>query len=122
MVSIVDCGRTMAGEVVAFDIKWDGDLPSDGSVVWSMLVTSQDGEEQVCLGYERVGGEFASQFVGAAAADRREEVAEDADFRESEITVRFPANVVGVAIEWPVWQAVLIVDGEQVAEQAATVH
>ena len=36
---------------------------------------------------------------------------------EGEVTARFPAEVVGVAVEWPLWTAVVSVDGQVVAEQ-----
>jgi hypothetical protein len=29
--------------------------------------------------------------------------------------VRFPAEVVGVAVEWPVWTTVLTIEGEDVS-------
>jgi hypothetical protein len=44
----------------------------------------------------------------------------DAEVGSAGITARFPTNVVGVAVEWPVWRAVITVDGADVAEQVAT--
>jgi hypothetical protein len=120
MTEITECGRTMAGEFVAFDIQWDGGLEGQ-SVTWSMVISSQDGQGAVRLAYETVGGDFAAQFVADESSQRRTDVDRDADLRDHEITVRFPANIVGVAIEWPVWTAVLSVDGEDVASQVVQV-
>ena len=121
MTQIRACGRTMAGDFIAFDIHWEGEVPPSGSVCWAMDVTSGDGSDQVRLGYERMDGAFSEQYVDDRRSGRRHSVAEDADCRDHEITVRFPANVVGVAVEWPVWRAVIAVDGVDVAERVAAV-
>jgi hypothetical protein len=52
---------------------------------------------------------------------RRHDLAEDADLSDDELVVRFPANVVGVAVEWPVWTAVITVDGDDVAHHVVPV-
>ena len=112
MTKIAECGRTIAGEVVAFDIQWEGDLSGD-EVAWSARVRSPEGEE-VRLVLERSGG-ANRQYVEAAGG--REDVKADADVRDDDVIARFPASVVGVAAEWPVWTAVISVDGHEVAEQ-----
>jgi hypothetical protein len=110
-VDIVECGRTIAGDVVAFDIQWEGE--PEGDVVWAAKVTSADQSETVELGYTRsAAGE--QQYVESEG--RRVTVDADADVSDGEVTVRFPASTVGVAIEWPAWCAVLTVDGEVVSE------
>ena len=111
-LEMTDCGRTVAGEVVAFSIEWEGE-PA-GEVTWAVRVTSADRTETVELGYER-GPAGDQQY--AEANGRRQGVDPDADLDDGSITARFPAEVVGVAIEWPVWTAVVRVDGEVVAEQ-----
>ena len=58
-------------------------------------------------------GYFADAFRRAGAAY----VSVDADLGEGEVTARFPAEVVGVAVEWPVWTAAVTEDGQVVAEQ-----
>src|SRR3954470_5301471 len=98
-VEIEHCGRTVAADVVAFAIRWSGQVPA-GDVTWSVRVTSEDGRGQVELGYERTPA-GTSQFVRDSSTGRRQQVPEDADLEDQEITVRFPAEVVGVAIEWP---------------------
>src|SRR4051794_9501431 len=104
-VEIEHCGRTVAADLVAFSMRWSGEVPVRAAT-WAVRVTSEDGREQVELGYERAPS-GASQFVLDASTGRRQEVAEDADLHDQDITVRFPADVVGVAIEWPTWQAVI---------------
>ena len=111
-VTIKHCGRTVAGDYVAFDIQWEGALPSARSMTWDMLVTAPDGNETVRLTYQQVDG-TAGQHVEATSG--RVELDADADLDEAEITVRFPANVVGVAVEWPVWTAFMTADGEELA-------
>ena len=111
MTEIRHCGRTVAGDFLAFDIQWEGDLPESASVAWSMVVTGPDGSETVRLVHER--GAREAQYVEAATG--RQDVDVDADVDDGEITVRFPANVVGVAVEWPVWTAVITADGEELA-------
>ena len=111
-VTIEHCGRTVAGDYVAFDIQWEGTLPDTRSLEWTMVVTAPDGEETVRLTYQQVNGS-AGQHVEAAAG--RVELDADADLDDGEVTVRFPANVVGVAVEWPVWTAVITADGEDLA-------
>ena len=118
MVSIANAGRTIAGDLVAFDVRWEGSLPG-ASVVWSMVVS--DGASEVRLCHERAGDEAVGQYVVDAASGRRRDVGVDADLQEDEITVRFPADAVGVAVEWPVWVAVVTVDGQDVAQQAVPV-
>jgi hypothetical protein len=108
---ISHCGHTAAGDFIAFDIQWEGDLPDSGAVAWSMVVTGPDGTETMRLVHERGAGE--AQYVEAAAG--RQDVDPDADLDDGEITVRFPANIVGVAVEWPVWTAVISVDGHEVS-------
>jgi hypothetical protein len=113
MVQIVECGRTVGGGLVAFDIRWEGEVPDTGPALWSMEISN--GEESVLLGHQRSGGGAVTQFVDASSTGRREEVPEDADRGDGAITVRFPADVVGVAVEWPVWKAIIAVEGAEVA-------
>jgi hypothetical protein len=110
-VEITECGRTVAGDVVAFTIEWQGE-PS-GEVVWGAQVSSADGDETVALCYAR-GSSGAAQYVEAEG--RRSDVDLDADVGDGQITARFPAEKVGVAVEWPTWTAVVAVDGQTVAQ------
>jgi hypothetical protein len=116
MTSIQRAGRTITGDLVAFDVRWEGPL-TGSTVVWSMVVS--DGASEVRLSHERAGEEAAAQYVVDAATGRRQDVAVDADLHDEEITLRFPAEAVGVAVEWPVWVAVISVDGQDVAHHAA---
>ena len=116
MTQIVHAGRTETKVVVAFDIRWEGELSGGGSVTWSMTVTSPDGQDSVRLAYELVDGE-AAQYVLDRVSGRRQDVTPDADLGDDEITVRFPTASVGVAAPWPSWRAVITVDGEDVAER-----
>ena len=113
MTQIRECGRTVAGDLVAFDIQWDGDLEGD-DVAWVALVCSVDDEEVHLV--HRVKGGSAEQYVEGERG--RQDVDVDADVREDDVIVRFPASVVGVAVDWPTWVAVVAVDGEEVARQA----
>jgi hypothetical protein len=113
MVQIRECGRTVAGTLVAFDIQWDGDLAGDDDA-WSAVICSPENEE-VCL-VHRVSGGTAEQYAEGTAG--RQDVDVDADLRDDDVIVRFPASVVGVATEWPTWVAVVTVDGEEVAREA----
>ena len=119
MTSIEHAGRTITDALVAFDVRWEGDLGGAGTVVWTMVVS--DGASEVRLSHERRGGEVAVQYVVDGATGRRQEVPEDADVEDDGITARFPADVVGVAVEWPVWTAVITVDGEDVAHRVVPV-
>src|SRR3954452_15854104 len=110
-VEIIECGRTIAGAVVAFTIEWEGE-PS-GEVAWAAQVSSADADETVTLGYTRGSG-AEEQYVEAEG--RRQRLDTDADLGDGKITVRFPAEVVGVAVEWPTWNAVVAVDGQTVAQ------
>jgi len=121
MVQISRCGRTIAGDFVAFDIGWEGEL-NGSTVLWSVVISSDDSNERLQLGHERgVDGSFRSQFVFSGNSADQEQLKEDADLRDGEITVRFPAPVVGVAVEWPVWRAVITVDGEDLDSQVIAV-
>jgi hypothetical protein len=113
-LEIRHCGRTIAGDLVGIDIQWRGELASDGSVLWSMHVTSEDGADEIRLAYGVSGG-TAQQFVDDLSTGRRQPVEPDADLDDGEIVIRFPASVVGVAVEWPVWRAVITVDDQDVA-------
>ena len=115
-VEIANCGRTVAGGLVAFDITWDGDLGDD--VVWSVRIGNDDQSETLELVLARRGG-TDEQYVSGEGG--REDVEPDADVSDDHVTARFPADVVGVAAEWPVWTAVLAVGGEVVAEQVIPV-
>ena len=119
-VSIDHCGRTIAASVVAYDIQWTGDLPDDREVTWAVRVASDDGGSRVELGYRRAGAR-ASQYAQDLTTGRIQEVAVDADLHGDAITVRFPADVVGFAVEWPTWQAVIEVDGRDVTLLAVPV-
>jgi hypothetical protein len=119
-VSIDHCGRTTAASVVAFTIQWSGALPAQRDVTWAVRVASDDGQGRVELGHRRTNG-VAGQYALDLVSGRRQEVGADADLGDDDITVRFPAEVVGVAVEWPTWQAVIIVDGEDVASLAVPV-
>ncbi len=112
---ITHCGRTVSGDFVAWDIRWEGELPEGAAVQWSMVVADEDEEVRLIHGLR---GSAAEQYVVGAAG--RDDVEPDADVSEHEITVRFPADVVGVAVEWPVWTAVLTVNGEDVSHQVCT--
>ncbi len=116
-VTIDHCGRTIAASVVAFDMKWTGDLPAGREVTWAVRVASGDGESQVELGHRRAAGR-SSQYALDLATGRHQEVGVDADLQADQITVRFPSDVVGVATEWPIWKAVIEVDGRDVTSLA----
>ncbi|MEJ7756784.1 MAG: hypothetical protein WKF83_11110 [Nocardioidaceae bacterium] len=116
MTQIAHAGQTDGGGFVAFDIRWDGDLSGASSVRWVAKVTSPEGDGCVELGYEQVGGRFDSQYVLDASTGKRQAVEENADLGDGEITVRFPADVVGVAATWPTWTAMIAVDGTDAAE------
>jgi hypothetical protein len=120
MTQILHAGRTVTKVVVAFDMSWEGDLVGAGSVLWTMSVTSQDGSETIQLGYRRTAEGFAEQYVHDPSGQRRQSFDEDADFRDGEITVRFPTSSVGVASTWPTRRAVINVDGQDVAEHVIT--
>ena len=113
MTQIVECGRTVAGEIVAFDIQWDGGLSGE-DVDWAARICSPE-DEEVRLVHRRAGG-TSEQYVEGPTG--RVDVDVDADVRDDDVIVRFPAPVVGVAVDWPTWIAVLTVDGEEVARQA----
>jgi hypothetical protein len=119
-ITIDHCGRTTAASVVAFAIRWTGELPVDREVTWAVRVASEDVSGQVELGHQRSGGR-TSQYVLDVSTGRRQEVSADADLQDNEITVRFPAEVVGLAVEWPTWRAVIAVDGEDVTSLAVPV-
>ena len=87
----------------------------------AMLISGDTGDGAVRLCYETVAGEFSAQYAVDEATQRRTDVEPDADVGDGEITVRFPDNIVGVAVEWPVWKAVLTVDGADVDSQLAQV-
>ena len=114
MVEITHCGRTVSGDVVGIDIQWEGELAPQESVLWSMLVASDDDADEIHLGHLRSGA-TTEQFVDDRTTGRRHSLEPDADVSDDEIVLRFPANVVGVAVEWPVWKAVITVDGREVA-------
>jgi hypothetical protein len=118
--TIDSCGRTIAASVVAFDIVWSGELPADREVTWAVRVTSDDAASQLELGHRRDGSSVV-QYARDLGTGRVQQLDADADVEDGEVTVRFPADVVGVAVEWPTWQAVLEVDGEDVATCAMTV-
>lgn len=107
--TIHNCGRTISGGFVAFDMRWEGEVPADGDVQWSARVS--EGQEEVRLVHARSAG-IAEQYILGGAG--RHDVDPDADLEDDEITVRFPAEVVGVAVEWPVWTTVITIDGEDV--------
>lgn len=116
MPHIRECGRTVGGDVVAFHLAWDGELHGR-THGWSVVITSEQGDDAVVLAHEREGGGFAAQYVLGQRTGRRDDVAEDADVDADELTARFPADVVGVAVEWPVWKAELSIDGTVVSSQ-----
>lgn len=115
MVSIAHAGRTVTGDLVAYDVRWEGPLDGD-RIVWSMCVS--DGASEVRLCHEREDGGSTAQYVLDGETGRRQDVTVDADLHDDEVTVRFPADAVGVAVEWPVWVAIVSVDGRQLAHQA----
>lgn len=116
MPRIRECGRTVGGDVVAFHMAWDGEL--DGRAqTWSVVITSEAGDDAVVLAHAREDGRFAGQYVLGQRSGERDEVPENADVDAEEMTARFPADVVGVAVEWPVWKAELSIDGSVVSSQ-----
>jgi hypothetical protein len=121
MTQIVHAGRTETDVVVAYDIRWEGDLSDARSVTWSMTVTSPDGRDSVRLAYQlEDGAASAAQYVLDRASGRRQDLDPDADLDDDEITVRFPTATVGVAASWPSWRALITVDGDDVAERLLT--
>lgn len=114
MTEISHCGRTISGDTVGIDISWEGALAPQQSVLWSIFVSSDDGTDEIHLGHIR-SGDAAEQFVDDLGSGRRHPVDPDADVSDDEIIVRFPTSVVGVAVDWPVWKAVITVDGQDVA-------
>ena len=119
-VRIEHCGRTVASSVVAFDIRWAGELPEEAVVSWVVRVTSEDSGSRLELGHRRDRGR-PEQYARDVTTGRVEDDEPDADLEEGGITVRFPLDVVGVAVEWPTWQAVITVDGEDVSSRTVTV-
>ena len=119
-VTIDHCGRTIAASVVAYDIRWTGALPEDREVTWAVRVVSDYGGSQVELGYRRDGAR-STQYALDLSTGRTQEVPVNADLDGDEITVRFPADVVGFAVEWPTWRAVIEVDRQDVTTLAVPV-
>ena len=119
-VTIDHCGRTVAASVVAFDIQWSGELPAGHDLTWAVRVVSPDGTGEVELGHRRTGQQVA-QYVRDLTTGRTHQVEPDADLDATGITARFPADVVGLAVEWPTWRAVIEVDGEDVTTTAVAV-
>ena len=119
-ITIDHCGRTIAASVVAFDIRWTGHLPDDREVTWAVRVGSDDGGSHVELGLRRAGGR-TTQYALDLSTGRQQEVRVDADIHDEEVTVRFPAEVVGAATGWPIWQAVIEVDRHDVTMLAVPV-
>ena len=118
-VTIEHCGRTIAASVVAFDIRWSGVLPEDHEVTWAVRVTGDDVDDHVELGHRRDGRRLL-QYALDLSTGRTQEVSPDADLDTGQITVRFPTDVVGLAVEWRTWHAVVAVDGEDVARLVVT--
>ncbi len=121
MLEITDCGRTLGGGVVAFDIRWEGEPSRPATATWSVAISEGEGSESVRLVYECRDGDFAAQYVDETSTGQRRDVDENADLRDHEITVRFPADIVGVAVEWPVWKASVAVPGEDTATAVVTI-
>ena len=119
VVEITGCGRTIAADVVAFTVRWSGEPPSSRTVTWAARVTGPDGREAVELGYQRSATE-EHQYVADLLTGKRQELAPDLEMDAGELTARFPASVVGVAVEWPTWHAVIAVDGNRLATRAIT--
>ncbi len=117
MTQILECGRSIGGGTVVFDIEWEGGLSGD-RLGYCVTIISSDNSEQVTLVHQRGAGEEGAgageQYV-EAAGDRRP-VTVDADVSDDHVTARFPQDVVGVAVDWPVWKAALLSDGSPVAE------
>ena len=111
-VELTECGRTVAGDLVAFDLQWEGE--ASGEVVWAVRISSPDQSEALELVVAR-RDDTLQQYVSGERG--RQDVEPDADVSDHHVTARFPAGQVGVAAEWPVWTAVIAVDGEVVAEQ-----
>jgi hypothetical protein len=118
MLEITDAGRTVTGAFVAFDIRWEGAPSEPDTATWSMAIS--EGDETVHLVYAHREGAFVAQYVDDATTGRRIDVDENADLRDCEITIRFPVDVVGVAVEWPAWKASLAVPGEETATSVVT--
>lgn len=118
-VTIDQCGRTIAASIIAFDIQWSGDLPGDREITWAVRISSAAADGEVELGHRRSAG-GPSQYARDLSTGRTQEVTPDADVSAREITVRFASAVVGQAVEWPIWKAVLTVDDEDVAVLAVT--
>jgi hypothetical protein len=116
MVSLQHAGRTLTDDLVAFDVRWEGEL-AGATVTWTMVVSEGASEVRLCL--ERGADGATAQYVLDGETGRRQDVAVDADLDDDGVTARFPADVVGVAVEWPVWVAVLAVDGHEVGHHAA---
>ena len=110
---IRECGRTVGGGIVVFDVTWDGDL-AGGTVAWVVTIDNEDSSERVVLCHERAGDDVR-QFV--AADGRQQDVRVDATIEDDHATARFPEEIVGVAAGWPLWQALLVVDGTAVSEK-----
>ena len=113
---IRECGRTTGGGVVVFDVTWDGYLEA-GTVAWVVTIDNDDDSERVVLCLERSGGSDGTVRQFVAADGRQQDVSLDATVEDDHVTVRFPADVVGVAVDWPVWKALLVLDGIAVSEQ-----
>ena len=110
---ISECGRTIGGGVVVFDVTWDGTLEGD-TVAWVVTIDDEAASERVVLCRERTRDDVR-QFV--ASEGRQQEVPVDATEEDGHLTARFPEEVVGVAATWPVWKALLVIDGTAVSEQ-----
>lgn len=121
MVRIEHSGRTVAADVVAFGVVWSGELPEGSQVAFVAVVTSDSGEEVVELCYEPPTGGAEAQYVVDRATGRRRDVDPDVTDSDGEVTVRFSAEVVGVAVDWPLWQAVIRAGGEEIARKAMPV-
>ena len=73
-VDLTECGRTVAGDLVAFDLQWEGE--ASGEVVWAVRISSPDQSEALELVVAR-RDDTLQQYVSGERG--RQDVEPDAD-------------------------------------------
>lgn len=104
------------GDPLDVAFTWDGQVPSTGSVLWVVWVTSADGETSRQLGYKIVDGQPSAQFVFDFASLQQDNLAGSAELGAQQLVAQFPRSAVDDLGEGWTWRAMLNVDGADVDE------
>lgn len=110
------------GSLLFVEYTLSGDLPVDGTVLYSVTAWSMDGKTGYQLGTKFQGGEEIANFVFDKGTATQKNITNGAVAVDGEVNVRYPLGDLTELGDGFKWTATVTVEGTDVDDCESTIH